>query len=99
MQRSIVLDTLGELHACGFRLFGWCRDCQDKYDKGRRDNRPTHFDIDVAGSPPSVAPIAPWSGSRPSPARGADRETRRRGCCLRDTGAGNGRELGRYLVR
>ena len=48
MQQPIVLDTLGKLHAYGYRLFGWCRDCQNKYDRRRRDNPPTHFDIDVA---------------------------------------------------
>ena len=48
MQQPIVLDTLGKLHAHGYRLFGWCRDCQNKYDRRRRDNSSTHFDIDVA---------------------------------------------------
>ena len=48
MRQPIVLDTLGKLHAYGYRLFGWCRDCQNKYDRRRRDNPPTHFDIDVA---------------------------------------------------
>jgi hypothetical protein len=48
VQQPIALDTLGKLHAYGYRLFGWCRDCQNKYDRRRRDNPLTHFDIDVA---------------------------------------------------
>ena len=47
MPERLVLDTLGKLHTYGYRLFGWCRDCQNKYDKRRRENPPTHFDIDV----------------------------------------------------
>jgi hypothetical protein len=91
MQQAIVLDTLGKLDAYGFRLFGCCHDCGSKYDRRRRENPPTHFDIDVAalaaerGADCAVVGLAPVVCPR------ADREARRRGCCLRDTGPGNDR--------
>jgi hypothetical protein len=79
MQQQIVLDTLGKLHGYGVRLFGWCRDCGASTTGGAETIRPPTLTLTWL----RAAPIAPWSGSRPSPARGADREGRRRGCCLR----------------
>ena len=77
--QPIVLDTLGKLPAHGYRLFGWCRDCQNKYDRRRRDNPSTHFDIDMAAlaaergagcAVVGLAPIAcPHCGSRDTQTR------------------------------
>jgi hypothetical protein len=50
MQQPIVLDTLGKLHAHGYSLWGWCRDCAKLYRMGQRAEERVlaAFDIDMA---------------------------------------------------
>jgi formate-dependent nitrite reductase cytochrome c552 subunit len=65
MQQPIVLDTLGKLHAHGYRLFGWCRDCHVLAKTSSKSGRPalSLWRDSKTSSTDSVSPQLPTTAS------------------------------------